>query len=363
MADSTASALLATIPKLSTAAPHLDIAIADWSVRLRCSEASTRDVLAAYFAGFQTDELPDRTVEVVEMDPPELGVPVQDWKREPGKSGRKEVFAELPDGRLVGKVRTGMQFVVSDARKVALGPCAANPNQVINFVNALFMTQQLGDGWSLCHAAGVCQGDRGVAIAAASGGGKSTLALHLMEKGMGFVSNDRLLVRQDGSGRRMRGVPKQPRVNPGTLLNNATLTHILPDERVAALKQLPLDELWGLEEKYDVDVDTIYGPGTFQLDAAANAFILLNWSHDDPGGTRIEPIRLRERDDLMRVIMKSPGPFHWLPGVKVPENPLEIDPEPFFGAFEGMDVYEITGAVDFPKAVELGRSLLAGKAP
>ena len=363
MADSTASDLLSSIPKLPPGAPHLDVAIADWSVRLRCSEAATCDVLAEYFAGFRTDELPDRTVEVVEMESPDLGVAVEDWKREPGKSGRKEVFAELPDGRLVGKVRTGMQFVVSEARKVAFGPCAANPNQVINFVNALFMTQQLGDGWSLCHAAGVCQGGQGIAIAAASGGGKSTLALHLMKEGMGFVSNDRLLVRQDADGRKMRGVPKQPRVNPGTLLNNEQLTHILPGDRLQALKKLPVDDLWGLEEKYDVDVDAIYGEGTFQLDASLSAFILLNWSPKDTGETRVERIDLRKRDDMMRVIMKSPGPFHWLPGVKVPENPLEIDPAPFFSAFEGMDVFEITGAVDFPKAVELGRSLLAGNAP
>ena len=62
---------------------------------------------------------------------------------------------------------------------------------------------------------------RGIGIAARAGAGKSTLALHLLSSGLSFVSNDRLLIKAGASGPELAGIPKMPRVNPGTLLNLA----------------------------------------------------------------------------------------------------------------------------------------------
>ena len=106
----------------------------------------------------------------------------------------------------------------------------------------------------LCHAAGVVVAGNGMAIAGMSGGGKSTLALHLLGTGAAFCSNDRLLVRSAGSGARMTGVAKQPRINPGTALNNPRLESVLSSERRSELARIEESELWDLEEKYDVDV-------------------------------------------------------------------------------------------------------------
>ena len=363
VADVSAMEVVKRLPSLPSHCPQLDIAIGEWRVRIRCPNRELHQVLSSYFAPFRARTEPTKVVDVVEMVAPDLGIAMRDWKREPGKAGKKEVFADLADGRLVGKVKTGMQFVVTRDRAVAFGPCTANPNQVINFVNALFLTDRIDKGWQLCHAAAISYGSRGVAIAASSGGGKSTLALQVLRPGTGFVSNDRVLVRRTEDGvRAMQGVPKQPRVNPGTLLGNPTLTHVLPPERAAALQAMEKCALWALEEKYDVDVDTIYGPGTFRLGASLDAFIVLDWSPTHRGPAHFHRVRLDEREDLLRVVMKSPGPFHWTPGMVAAEDPLCIDPSPYRRVFAGMQAVQITGGVDFDKAAALARSLLEGDA-
>src|SRR5207237_28767 len=127
-------------------------------------------------------------------------------------------YADTCDGRVVTKTRTGMQFLLSRNELVAIGPCRQNPNQIVNFIISQYLGRRVDEGWALCHAAGVALQDRGMGIAARAGAGKSTLALHLMSSGLSFMSNDRLLIRKFGPRTELAGVPKMPRVNPGTLL-------------------------------------------------------------------------------------------------------------------------------------------------
>ena len=47
----------------------------------------------------------------------------------------------------------------------------------------------------------------------------------------------------------MSGIPKLPRINPGTALNNPSLRSILSPERRAELEGVDAGELWSLEEK------------------------------------------------------------------------------------------------------------------
>jgi len=169
----------------------------------------------------------DVQIRALEAAPPDFGYAFREWPREAGKAGQKEQFFDLRDGRVVFKVRTGMQFLLGRSDLVAVGPCLANSNQIINFINSQCISERLHEGWSLCHASGVARpsplGARGIGIAARAGAGKSTLALHLMSSGLCFLSNDRLLIKDTGHGAEMAGIPKMPRVNPGTLLNNPDL--------------------------------------------------------------------------------------------------------------------------------------------
>ena len=56
-------------------------------------------------------------------------------------------------------------------------------------------------------------------IAGFSGGGKSTLMLQLLDNDeVSYLTNDRLFIHA-GSGQIMaRGIPKLPRINPGTIV-------------------------------------------------------------------------------------------------------------------------------------------------
>src|SRR3954464_13131527 len=155
-------------------------------------------------AGVSSAGTADVRIRAFEAPPPDFGFAFRDWPREAGKAGQKEQFCDLTDGRVVFKVRTRMQFLIGRSDLVAVGPCLANSNQIINFVNSQCISQRLHEGWSLCHASGIAHpspmSGRGIGIAARAGAGKSTLALHLMSSGLSFVSNDRLLIKDTGHG-------------------------------------------------------------------------------------------------------------------------------------------------------------------
>lgn len=230
-----------------------------WRLELRSNSAALLDTVGAYLALFRAEPGPcDTTVTAYETDVLELPMPFADWVRGPGKVGKKEAYADVADGWIVRKVRTGMHFLLGPTLRVAAGPCVANFNQVVNFINAALVSDRLGEGWTLCHAAGVARGSGGIGIAGTSGAGKSTLALHAMNEGLSFVSNDRLLIKPQGPTR-MSGIPKHPRINPGTALHNPALISVLPPSRREALQSMPTAELWDLEEKYDADIGSLYG--------------------------------------------------------------------------------------------------------
>lgn len=307
---------------------------------------------------------PDVLIRAYEAPPPRFGHALRDWPREAGKSGQKEQFFDLADGRVVFKVRTQMQFLLGHEDLVAVGPCLANNNQIINFINSQCISQRLHEGWSLCHAAGVALhvpggGGRGIGIAARAGAGKSTLALHLLSNGLSFVSNDRLLVKNSSARAEMAGIPKMPRVNPGTLLNNPDLHGILPADRQRELEQLSRAKIWDLEEKYDVLIDKVYGKGRTLYRADLVGLVILNWSWKDSSArTRFEPVELAERRDLLELVMKSPGVFHRDASGRSASDTSRPDPTSHLEAVRQTRVWEATGRPQFDLGVSFCRRLL-----
>ena len=305
----------------------------------------------------------DVVIQAFEAPPPDFGHLFRDWPREAGKAGQKEQFFDLEDGRVVFKVRTRMQFLIGRDQLVAVGPCLANSNQIINFVNSQCISQRLHEGWSLCHAAGVALpgpgGARGIGIAARAGAGKSTLALHLLSSGLSFVSNDRLLIKDGARGAELAGIPKMPRVNPGTLLNNPDLQGILPVERQRELEHLPREQIWNLEEKYDVLVDQVYGKGRTVYRAALAGLVILNWSWSDSSvPTRFEAVDLAGRRDLLELVMKSPGVFHRDRGGRSAAETTRPEPAAYLEAVRHARVWEATGRPQFELGVSFCRRLL-----
>jgi HprK-related kinase B len=330
------------------------------AVQVRSNSAALVAELTRYFADLVVDAQPRAGISLaaIEAPPPRFALEFRDWPREPGKVGKKERYADAVDGRIVYKTRTEMQFLLSPEALVAVGPCVANPNQVINFIISQYLGKRLEEGWALCHGAGVALRGVGLGIAARAGAGKSTLALHLMSSGLSFVSNDRLLIKKSGSLAELAGVPKMPRVNPGTLLNNPDLAGILTAERRAELASMGKAELWQLEEKYDVMVRDVYGPARCTYRAPLAALVVLNWSHSSTGLTRFEPVDLSDRRDLLDLIMKSPGVFHRDRRGRSAAESARLDPDLYLRALSGVPVYEAKGRADFEIGVSTCRRLL-----
>lgn len=354
---------LATMLGAETPAPHsLFLDLGDCRLEVRSNSEALLSELDAYFGGFVAAPGPAQ-VTLTALQAPEPKIPLELTQKtpDPGKEKIKEEFADVPGGRLVRKRLTGMVFLFGHGCNLAVGPCLENANQVVNFVNNRYIEHKLHQGCLLGHSAAVARlapeagtGGRlrGLAMCGFSGAGKSTLAMHVMSRGALFVSNDRLLVEPEGGtggGLRMSGVPKLPRINPGTALNNPDLARVVPGEERRKFLEMDEDELWGLEHKYDVFLDQCFGQGRFLLQAPMHGLVVLNWKRGG-GEAAIRFVKAADRPDLLPAFMKPAGLF------TMPKNGDASWRDPESDAYAGLlsrcDLIEITGGVDFDRAAD-----------
>lgn len=343
------TALAARIREALPATTRLFLRFGHCTVEVETSHESIAEALMRYFSPFVSGA-GSAEILISVHEAPEYGLPVDFIPKplEPGKAKIKEEFFDLSDGRIVRKRLTGMLFVFGDGENVAIGPCLENLNQVVNFINNRYIEWILCRGCLLGHAAGVVLGGQGLALAGFSGAGKSTLALHLMNQGATFVSNDRLMIETHKNGLLMHGVAKMPRINPGTALNNPYLRKIMSAEEQARFANMAADDLWELEHKYDALIDDCYGPNRFVLRAVMNGLVLLNWSRQG-GATKVTPVDLAERRDLLPAFMKSVGLFFRPSQDCAIPSPSE---DAYIAFLSRCRVVEISGGVDFAAASE-----------
>ncbi len=330
-------------------ADELHLAVGGCMLRVRSGSAELLAELGDYFSHVIGEKVtPDIDILAIERDAPELGMDFIDWQREPGKTGRKDSYVDLPGGRLVRKVRTGMVFLQSERYRIAAGPCRKYINQVVNFINSQYMNWLQNRGWLICHAAGLVYRGKGLGIAGFSGGGKSTLMLHLLGNDeVSYQSNDRLFIRKESDRTLTRGIPKLPRINPGTIVHNRKLHRLIPEQQREALLQLPGAELWELEEKYDVHIDQVYGPGRIVPEARLAAFLILDWRRDAGLELQVERVDLVAQRTLLSALMKSSGPFYQYPDGTFQEDTAGFDESAYLDALENTPVYVARGRVDF----------------
>lgn len=322
------------------AAPFgLTLRLEELTLALRSNSAAVIDDLGRYFAPFASEGDGPADLDFLFLDGPEQTPPVELAVRPhlPGKKPDKERAAELDGGRLVRKQATGMLFAfgqgASGAVNIAAGPCAQNRNQLVNFLCARYMERRVAAGWVLGHASGVVKGDKALALCGFAGMGKSTLALHLVARGCDFLSNDRVLVEPWTLGSPvLHGIPKHPRLNPGTALGNPELAPLLacalPSALRAAYAGMPTESLYAVEDKYDAFIDECFGPvdalaaaaapaappgnakvSRFRLSAPLAGLAVLNWRHGG-GPMQARRVDLAERPDLLEAFRKPPGAFY-----------------------------------------------------
>ncbi|KMY69064.1 hypothetical protein AAU61_05930 [Desulfocarbo indianensis] len=358
MTESNLAELAAGLTAGQAAEHRLQLAFGDCRMDFRSNSAELIVRMRTYFSGFLASfSAADLTVVALEAPAWRPDRALTTKEPDPGKRKVKEEYSDPTGGRLVRKVLTGMLFLMGPEVHLAYGPCLANDNQVVNFLNSRYIQWLLERNWLLCHAAGVSRGDRGLALAGVSGAGKSTLALHLMADGLDFVSNDRLLIRRREDGLTMSGVAKLPRINPGTALNNPALQKVMPRQEAKAFAKLPQKDLWALEHKYDVFIDNCFGRDRFRLSSAMAGLVVLTWTLGG-GKPLVRQVDPAQRPDLLAAFMKSPGLFY-LPNGNSSPAAAGQDPQAYIEVLAGTPVYEIAGGVDFERAVLACRELLS----
>ncbi len=352
-------ALVARIREALPATAPLRLRFGRCTLEVRANREAIIDALRSYFQPFVV-ETGTAEILVSAHEAPEYQLPIEYTVKtpEPGKTKIKEEYHELDDGRIVRKRLTGLLFVFGGGENVAVGPCLDNLNQVVNFVNNRYIEWILCQGCLLGHAAGVILNGKGLAMAGFSGAGKSTLALHLMNEGATFISNDRVMIEKSENGLVMHGVAKMPRINPGTALNNPYLRQIMSADEQARFAALPENELWELEHKYDALIDDCYGPDRFVLHAAMEGLVLLNWRRNG-GPIEVAQVDLATRRDLLPAFMKSVGLFFQpSEGCAMP-SPIE---ETYIAFLSRCRVLEISGGINFTAATRACLQLV-GNAP
>jgi HprK-related kinase B len=255
----------------------------------------------------------------------------------------KEATRAIPGGRLILKRQTGVLMGIWPGRAVAAGDVRRHLNQAVNLVNHVYAAAMMARGYRLFHAAAVVRDGRALVLAGVPGAGKSTTSLHFVEAGWRFLSNDRVLARAtpDG-GIEVRGYPKQPRVNPGTLLHHPRLAALLDAGDRAALRALRPGDLWALERKRDVDLDTHYGAGTVVLAATMAMLVVLRWRPGRADSASFRRLALDELAGAAPLVAKDLGVF----GIGAAAAYSASDTLAYVELMRRVPVYEARGGMD-----------------
>jgi HprK-related kinase B len=219
----------------------------------------------------------------------------------------KESFADVGKRRVIRKDRTGSLIYLEEDQWQIAGDLQREFSQLLNLICAGYGVWQLDQSnGAMLHASAAISHGKAIAIVGQSGSGKSSVTVRLLESGFDYLTNDRLIIESAGGKSVGHGLPKLPRVNPGTLLaSDRTRSLVSPDAR-EAYAQLAPDKLWQVEDKYDLDVSEAL-KRRWLLSAPLACLLFLNWRGDS--SPTFQRLSRDEIVDDLRTTAKSFGPF------------------------------------------------------
>jgi HprK-related kinase B len=244
--------------------------------------------LQRYFGDFASEptsaDRPHSLLRIVEEDPREPEGDLVPWMEKD-----KEAFLDLPSGRFVRKMRAGLTISIQEDLWSSVwtlrGPVGRNFSQIISLIGTIYGLHVIDRGGSMIHASAIAD-DKGQALAimAQSGMGKSSLAVRLMEQGFDFISSDRIILDPPLATEQViaHGLPKLPRVNPGTLLDGENTRIVLDPTKREQYEGLSPEELQEVKDKYDLEIGKVLGR-RWILSGELKAALVLNWSNGGEG--------------------------------------------------------------------------------
>lgn len=333
----------------------ITICISDILVRIRSNKGLLIDRLAEYFGRFLSSRKDYAIlIDVFETGSCDIDLDFDYPQLATNHPQIKDEYFDFSDGRIIRNLASRVSFILTMYRNIAFGPCIDNLNQIVGFINNRYIEFMLARDGLLFHSSGVCHNGYGMAFSGFSGMGKSTLALKMMGyDDINFVSNDRLILMAEEDDQYMYGVPKMPRINPGTVVNDDNLKKLLDSREMAEFMGMPKNKLWHWEQKYDAPIDRVYGKRRFKLRSRIRSFVILNWTMDG-GSFDINEIDLTKRMDLFPAFSKGPGLFYFslVHQYKTPSF------EDYIDGLSGVNIFEIIGGVDFDGAAAVCRGIL-----
>jgi HprK-related kinase B len=115
----------------------LTLKLGECIVRVKTNSVKLADKLGEYYTGLisKSPEESAITINAIEGGEPDFEIEFVGKQPDPGKVKIKEEYADLDDGRIIRKIITGMTFVTGAGFNIAIGQCAVNYNQIVNFIN------------------------------------------------------------------------------------------------------------------------------------------------------------------------------------------------------------------------------------
>lgn len=314
-------------------------------------------VLRSYYADYlAADQFAEARYRVdahqrwITVDRDELSIYVEAGKTKPKEAFLDDAGAGL---RLMLKVRSGVLALLGRRHVRVAGDLVRFSNQLNNIINAVFIIDRMDAGYTLFHASALARGDRGMIVSGRSGAGKSSAAIWTLDHGLSIISNDRLLARRaPGAGTGaipMLGVPKKPRINPGTIVGNPKLHGMMDPAELARYRAMPKAELWHVEHKFDLDVKSVFGPEAEQATAMLHAAFFIDWEVESSEPCRCGPLPRERYPEFYRAVFKDGGVFD----LSNSETSLKPHHEAEYErVLEGIPVHHVTGGVSFEALVE-----------